>query len=367
MTKMIVLGDSIMWGLTGFGSNHPRANPTIPQAIGNQLGWEVDNEAISGTKYADNRDGQDFIPQVNKFNFKNYDVVLLGYGINDFDDQPYASTTQVQDAMTKGIAKIRSDNPSIRIYVELPTPSYVYGADDGAVNGGGISQRTMYDAIKQCAKDNHCPVYDWRDNPLITYANRNQTLGDGQIHPVQAVQTQMAQRLATWIAEEEKQQQQPITPNKPVTPANPSTPSIPDIVIPDPVPAPTPTPKPVETISLNTNVGTGSFIDNVNGNLKKIWSALQKVSGDDATEFPIETFNSYSRELRKYLFKSVSTITNYAEQSLGSTETADGNGKSVSVEGYTLTKSLLLKDLISSLNGWFSDCQTAINAMFKNL
>lgn len=367
MTKMIVLGDSIMWGLTGFGSNHPRANPTIPQAIGDQLGWEVDNEAISGTKYADNRDGQDFIPQVNKFNFKNYDVVLLGYGINDYDDQPYASTTQVQDAMTKGIAKIRSDNPSIHIYVELPTPSYVYGADDGAVNGGGISQRTMYDAIKQCAKDNHCPVYDWRGNPLITYANRNQTLGDGQIHPVQAVQTQMAQRLATWIAEEEKQQQQPITPSKPVTPANPSTPSIPDIVIPDPVPAPTPTPKPVETISLNTSVGNGSFIDNVNGNFKKIWSALQKVSGDDATNFPIETFSSYSRNLRMYLAKSVSIITGYAQSSLGSTETADSDGRSISVEGYVLTKSLLIKDLIESLNGWFEDCQTAINAMLKNL
>lgn len=365
MTKMIVLGDSIMWGLTGFGSNHPRANPTIPQAIGNQLGWEVDNEAISGTKYADNRDGQDFIPQVNKFNFKNYDVVLLGYGINDFDDQPYASTIQVQDAMTKGIAKIRSDNPAIHIYVELPTPSYVYGADDGAVNGGGISQRTMYDAIKQCAKDNHCPVYDWRDNPLITYANRNQTLGDGQIHPVQAVQTQMAKRLATWIAEEE--QQTSSQPTKPVTPINPSIPATPGIVVPDPEPTPTPTPKPVETISLNTNVGTGSFVDNVNGNFKKIWSALQKVSGDDATDFPIEAFSSYSRGLRMYLDESVRAITGYAQRSLGSTETVDSDGRSVSVEGYTLTKSLLIKDLIDSLNGWFKDCQVAINAMLKNL
>ena len=365
MTKMIVLGDSIMWGLTGFGSNHPRANPTIPQAIGDQLGWEVDNEAISGTKYADNRDGQDFIPQVNRFNFKNYDVVLLGYGINDFDDQPYASTTQVQDAMTKGIAKIRSDNPSIHIYVELPTPSYVYGADDGAVNGCGSSQRTMYDTIKQCAKDNHCPVYDWRDNPLITYANRNQTLGDGQIHPVQAVQTQMAKRLATWIAEEE--QQTPSQPTKPVTPSNPSIPATPDIVVPTPEPTPTPTPKPVETISLNTNVGTGSFVDNVNGNFKKIWSALQKVSGDDATDFPIEAFSSYSRGLRMYLDESVRAITGYAQRSLGSTETVDSDGRPVSVEGYVLTKSLLIKDLIDSLNGWFKDCQTAINAMLKNL
>lgn len=374
MTKMIVLGDSIMWGLTGFGSNHPRANPTIPQAIGNQLGWEVDNEAISGTKYADNRDGQDFIPQVNKFNFKNYDVVLLGYGINDFDDQPYASTTQVQNAMTKGIAKIRADNPSTHIYVELPTPSYVYGADDGAVNGGGINQRTMYDAIKQCAKDNHCPVYDWRDNPLITYANRNQTLGDGQIHPVQAVQTQMAKRLATWIAEEE--QQTSSQPTKPVTPDNgqgkleinaSSVIFSGSAFIPDQVPAPTPTPKPVENISLNTNVGSGSFIDNVNSNFKKIWSALQKVSGDDATDFPIETFSSYSRNLRMYLAKSVSIITGYAQRSLGSTETADSDGRPVSVEGYVLTKSLLIKDLIDSLNGWFSDCQMAINTMLKNL
>ncbi|WP_347980943.1 SGNH/GDSL hydrolase family protein [Limosilactobacillus allomucosae] len=360
---MIVLGDSIMWGLTGFGSNHPRANPTIPQAIGDQLGWEVDNEAISGTKYADNRDGQDFIPQVNKFNFKNYDVVLLGYGINDYDDQPYATTTQVQDAMTKGIAKIRADNPSIHIYVELPTPSYVYGATDGALNGGGISERTMYDAIKQCAKDNNCPVYDWRDKPLITYDNRNQTLGDGQIHPVQAVQTQMAKRLATWIAEEE--QQTTSQPTKPATPTNPSTPTTPSIVVPDPTP--TPTPKPAETISLNTSVGTGSFIDNVNSNFKKIWSALQKVSGDDATDFPTETFSSYSRGLRMYLAESVRTITGYAQHSLGSTETTDSDGRSVSVEGYTLTNSLLIKDIVDSLNGWFKDCQTAINAMLKNL
>lgn len=366
MTKMIVLGDSIMWGLTGFGADHPRANPTIPQAIGDQLGWEVDNEAISGTKYAYNRDGQDFIPQVNKFNFQNYDVVLLGYGINDYDDPPYATPTQVQSAMTKGIAKIRSDNPSIHIYVELPTSSFVYGAADGALNGGGISQRTIYDAIKQGAKDNNCPAYDWRNDPLITYNNRNQTLGDGQIHPVQAVQTQMAQRLATWIAEEEQQtSSQPTNPSTPSNPSTPTTPSNPSM--PTPEPAPTPMPKPVETISLNNNVGSGSFIDNVNGNFSKIWAALQKVRGDDAIGLPIETFDSYSRELRNYLVESVNTITSYAKRSLGSTETTDSNGNPVSVEGFTLTDSLLLNDLIRSLNGWFNDCQTAINAMLKNL
>lgn len=68
-----------------------------------------------------------------------------------------------------------------------------------------------------------------------------------------------------------------------------------------------------------------------------------------------------------YLDESVRTITEYAQRSLGSTETVDSDGRPVSVEGYALTKSLLIKDLIDSLNGWFKDCQTAINAMLKNL
>lgn len=168
-TRMIVLGDSILWGTTGFDSAHPRANPTIPNAIGSALGWTVDNQAIGGTRWADVDNKDNFLEQVAKFNFKNYDVALLGYGINDFDDFPHSSPKQITSAMSTGITKMRSDNPTIRIYIELPTPSFAKGSDDGVVNEAGYSQRQIYDTIKQEAATLNLPSYDWRDSPLITY------------------------------------------------------------------------------------------------------------------------------------------------------------------------------------------------------
>lgn len=340
MTKLIVLGDSIMWGMTGFGSNHPRANPTIPQAIGNQLGWEVDNQAISGTKYADNRDGQDFIPQTNKFNFKNYDAVLLGYGINDFDDQPYATIPQVQSAMTKGIAKIKSDNSAIKIFVELPTPSFVYGPTDGAVNGAGISQRAMYDAIEQQAKNSGCPVYDWRNDPLITYDNRNQTLGDGQIHPVQAIQTQMANRLAAWI--------------KSIWSASPST----------PVDSTT-----VSKISLAVINDPSELNYKFNANVSAIIATICQIAGVDTSEvgFTPQTFDRCNRKFRNYLMDTIALLRRVTIELIGSTETDDGNGNMVSVEAMKASTSLMIGDVITTFNNGFKEAETALNAILATL
>ena len=340
MTKLIVLGDSIMWGMTGFGSNHPRANPAIPQAIGNQLGWEVDNEAISGTKYADNRDGQDFIPQVNKFNFKDYDAVLLGYGINDFDDQPYATIPQVQDAMAKGIAKIRSDNSAIKIFVELPTPSFVYGTTDGAVNGAGISQRTMYDAIEQQAQNSGCPVYDWRSDPLITYDNRNQTLGDGQIHPVQAVQTQMANRLAAWI--------------KSIWSASPTTPVDPTAV---------------SKISLAVINDPSELNAKFNANVSVIIATICQIAGVETSEvgFTPQTFDLLNRNFRNYLIDTIALLRRETIELIGSTETDDGNGNLVSVEAMTAPASLSLDDFMDCLSNGFKGAETALNAILATL
>lgn len=340
MTKMIVLGDSIMWGMTGFGSNHPRANPTIPQAIGNQLGWEVDNQAISGTKYADNRDGQDFIPQVNKFDFKNYDAVLLGYGINDFDDQPYATIPQVQSAMAEGIAKIKSDNSAIKIFVEIPTPSFVYGSTDGAVNGAGISQRSMYDAIEQQAKNSGCPVYDWRTDPLITYDNRDQTLGDGQIHPVQAIQTQMASRLAAWI--------------KSIWSASPST----------PVDSTT-----VSKISLAVINDPSELNYKFNANVSAIIATICQIAGVDTSEvgFTPQAFDRCNRKFRNYLMDTIALLCRVTIELIGSTETDDGNGNMVSVEAMNASTNLMIGDVITTLNNGFKGAETALNSILETL
>lgn len=340
MTKMIVLGDSIMWGVTGFDNRHPRANPTIPDHIGTLLGWEVDNQAISGTRWADVDNKDNFLEQVAKFNFASYDVVLMGYGINDFDDAPHSSPTQITYAINKGITKIKSDNPNIHLYIELPTPSFVYGPTDGAVNPSGYSQNQIYNTIKSEAQLLEVPAYDWRDNPLITYDNRAQTLGDGQIHPVQAIQTQMASRLATWI--------------KSIWSTSPSTPV---------------DSTPVSKISLAVINDPSELNAKFNANVSAIIATICQIAGVDSSEvgFTPQTFDMLNRYFRNYSMDTIALLHRVTIELVGSTETDDGNGNLVSVEAMTAPTSLSLDDFMDRLNNGFKGAETALNTILATL
>ena len=379
---MIVLGDSILWGTTGFDSAHPRANPTIPDAIDSALGWTVDNQAIGGTRWADVDNKDNFLEQVAKFNFKNYDVALLGYGINDFDDFPHSSPKQITSAMSTGITKMRSDNPTIRIYIELPTPSFAKGSDDGVVNEAGYSQRQIYDTIKQEAATLNLPSYDWRDSPLITYANRNQTLGDGQIHPVNAIQQQMAARLASWIKSLEPTYNATYLAGKAVTAGDNSssgvvidydnTPSI-DWSTLDNGRASQPsaivtTPK-FDKITLETINVTCELNSKFNSNVSKIINAMCKIAGVDAAEvgWTAKSFTLLNRACRNYLIDTVLLLRQTTIDLLGSTEIDDGNGNLVSVEAMTPPTSLIIDEVITELNTDFKNAATALNLMIDQL
>lgn len=382
-TRMIVLGDSILWGTTGFDSAHPRANPTIPDAIGSALGWTVDNQAIGGTRWADVDNKDNFLEQVAKFNFKNYDVALLGYGINDFDDFPHSSPKQITSAMSTGITKMRSDNPTIRIYIELPTPSFAKGSDDGVVNEAGYSQRQIYDTIKDEATTLNLPSYDWRDNPLITYSNREQTLGDGQIHPVNSVQQQMASRLAKWIKSIEPtykatylaiKQVRPSTDNSSsgVVIDNPNTPSI-DWSTLDNNGSPnqstaTTTPK-FDKITLETINVTCELNSKFNSNVSKIINTICQIAGVNASEvgWTAKSFTLLNRAFRTYLIDTVLLLRQSAIDLLGSTEIDDGNGNLVSVEAMMPPTSLIIGEVITALNTDFKNAEMALNLMIDNL
>ena len=381
-TRMIVLGDSILWGTTGLDSAHPRANPTIPNAIGSALGWTVDNQAIGGTRWADVDNKDNFLEQVAKFNFKNYDVALLGYGINDFDDFPHSSPKQITSAMSTGITKMRSDNPTIRIYIELPTPSFAKGSDDGVVNEAGYSQRQIYDTIKQEAATLNLPSYDWRDSPLITYANRNQTLGDGQIHPVNAIQQQMAARLASWIKSLEPTYNATYLAGKAVTAGDNSssgvvidhdnTPSI-DWSTLDNGRASQPsaivtTPK-FDKITLETINVTCELNSKFNSNVSKIINAMCKIAGVNAAEvgWTAKSFTLLNRACRNYLIDTVLLLRQTTIDLLGSTEIDDVNGNLVSVEAMTPPTSLIIDEVITELNTDFKNAATALNLMIDQL
>lgn len=383
-TRMIVLGDSILWGTTGFDSAHPRANPTIPDAIGSALGWTVDNQAIGGTHWADVDNKDNFLEQVAKFNFKNYDVALLGYGINDFDDFPHSSPKQITSAMSTGITKMRSDNPTIRIYIELPTPSFAKGSDDGAVNEAGYSQRQIYDTIKDEATTLNLPSYDWRDNPLITYSNREQTLGDGQIHPVNAVQQQMAARLASWLKSIEPNYNATYLTAKQaaastessstgVTVDHANTPSIDWSTLDNSGSSQsstttTSTPK-FDKISLETINATSELNSKFNSNINKLINAICQIAGVNAAEvgWTAKSFTLLNRAFRNYLIDTVLLLRQTTVDLLGSTEIDDGNGNLVSVEAMTPPTSLIIGDVITSLNTGFKNAQTALNLLIDNL
>ncbi len=49
MTKLIAFGDSIFAGWDG--TRNVGDNQRIPELVGKELGWEIENWAISGTKY----------------------------------------------------------------------------------------------------------------------------------------------------------------------------------------------------------------------------------------------------------------------------------------------------------------------------
>lgn len=365
MTKLIVLGDSIMWGVTGFDSQHPRANPTIPDHIGTLLGWTVDNQAISGTRWADADNKDNFLEQVAKFNFANYDVALMGYGINDFDDAPYSSPTQITYAMNKGIAKMKSDNPNISLYIELPTPSFVYGSTDGAVNPAGCSQKQIYDTIKSEAQLLEVPAYDWRDNPLITYSNRAQTLGDGQIHPVNAVQQEMAERLASWIKSHE-QSAVSQTGDGLIDWSSLDQGQTTDSGSGSGSATQTVTYTPIKVATIN---GPDSLNQTFNDNVVLIINTICKIAGEDASavSWRAQTFDKLGRNLRNYITDTIATIKRVSSQALGTTDTEASTGEMVSVEAMEAPTSLMVDDIITTLNNDFKGAETALNAILSTL
>ena len=188
--RLIAFGDSIFEGWDGHeGIDRSKR---IPETIGKINGWDVTNKAVGGTQFSGNNSFDSFTAQTN---FYAYDVVLVGFGVNDWCYP--SSLDSEQQAIEQGIRNIRATSPDIPIVFELPTQDFRNGStslDDK--NSHGWSQNDLCDLILRVANQNGCTAYDWRSDPLITYANHTTTLGDGQVHPTEATMNEMAQRLA---------------------------------------------------------------------------------------------------------------------------------------------------------------------------
>lgn len=192
MVRLVALGDSILEGWDGH-EDVPR-DRTIPKTIGKINGWDVDNKAIGGTQFGSGNNS--FIQIASQTNFFAYDVVLVGYGVNDWC-YPSGSLSVERASIEQGLRAIRNTNGDIPVLFELPTEDFRNGATSlDTKNNKGWSQNDLCNLIIEVANENGCSYFDWRTNPLITPDNHATTLGDAQVHPTQEIMDKMASALA---------------------------------------------------------------------------------------------------------------------------------------------------------------------------
>lgn len=194
-TRMVALGDSIYAGVSGAGG-WVSGNQRIPDMIAAQLGWQCDNEAISGATLAGGN-SIDFLQVVQRLNFKNYDVCLLEFGVNDFD-WTWESLDDLRKALDKGVAKIRGDNPNIQLFYQQPTGTWKHVDSLDKEDGNGWTQNDMARTLADECSKLGIMFYEWTD-PIITYENTSETQGD-KIHPNPATMVKIADRLAKWLS-----------------------------------------------------------------------------------------------------------------------------------------------------------------------
>lgn len=193
MTKLIAFGDSIFEGWDGV--KKVGDNQRIPEQVGKELGWEVENWAIGGTKYDTSYTG--FPGILDQHPITGYDYAMWMYGVNNFGWP--GSLDSIKQCLQAGIDKAKSQSPTTKLLVVLPTQDFRWGGTTlYDINSQFWSQNQLDDLIQEVAQQNGVAFLDWRDDPVITPENAAETLGDGAkgVHPTVDTMAKLASRIA---------------------------------------------------------------------------------------------------------------------------------------------------------------------------
>lgn len=193
MTKLIAFGDSIFEGWDGV--KKAGDNQRIPELVGKELGWSVENWAIGGTKYDSSYTG--FPGILDQHPVTGYDYAMWMYGVNNFGWPDSLDT--IKQCLQRGIDKAKSQSMGTKLLVILPTQDFRWGGTTlYDINSQFWSQNQLDDMIQEVAQKNGVAFLDWRDNPVITPENCAETLGDGAkgVHPTVDTMAKLASRIA---------------------------------------------------------------------------------------------------------------------------------------------------------------------------
>ncbi|MGM9907334.1 SGNH/GDSL hydrolase family protein [Limosilactobacillus sp.] len=300
MTKLIAFGDSIFAGWNG--KSQDSNDQRIPELIGKAMGWEITNTAISGAKFDDSDKG--FPSMAKTHSAAGYDYALVCYGVNDWCF-PSGSIDYPLRKAKEGIETLKGQNPSIKILLELPTEDFRNGSTTlFDFNSQGWTQNQLDDGLIGVANQEGIDYYDWRPDPLITYDNASELLGDGNtgVHPTPATSQKIADRLVMKF-KEMMSDNQPTTPPQPTNPTQPTTPIDPDKPV-----------APVAQIKIDRLDDMFHVGDNVDKGAKatltkinEVYQKLSQVFGSDpqqAGQALVSPGNPLERPLRTYVLKT---------------------------------------------------------------
>ncbi|MGU9954253.1 SGNH/GDSL hydrolase family protein [Limosilactobacillus fermentum] len=291
MTKLIAFGDSIFAGWDG--TRNVGDNQRIPELVGKELGWEVENWAISGTKYDSSYTG--FPGILDQHPITSYDYAMWMYGVNNFGWPD--SLDSIKQYLQAGIDKAKAQNPTAKLLVVLPTQDFRWGGKTlYDINSQFWSQNQLDDMIKEVAQQNGVAFLDWRDDPVITPENCAETLGDGAkgVHPTVATMAKLASRIA------DKLKAMADTSDTPSPSPSPS-----------PLPSPSPT-KNTAQLKLARLTQVSELLDNLASNDKLAVDYLNGIDSQIASVFATDTIGAQTvtsptvgtlgREVRNYIF-----------------------------------------------------------------
>lgn len=351
MTKLIAFGDSIFEGWDGV--KKVGDNQRIPELVGKELGWEVENWAIGGTKYDTSYTG--FPGILDQHPVTGYDYAMWMYGVNNFGWP--GSLDSIKQCLQAGIDKAKSQSTRTKLLVVLPTQDFRWGGKTlYDINSQFWSQNQLDDMIKEVAQHNGVAFLDWRDDPVITPENCAETLGDGAkgVHPTVDTMAKLASRIADKL--------------KAMGYTDDTVPA------PSPLPSPAPSPSPTKTtpqLKLARLTQASELLNNLASNDKLVVDYLNGIDSQISTVFATGKIGAkvitkpdtteLNRTARNYLFSVFGSIEAYLNQLV---KTANSYGVLDPQTGQTTATVTLTPPTGLTLDSDFVD---AINALWSTI
>lgn len=350
MTKLIAFGDSIFEGWDGV--KKVGDNQRIPELVGKELGWSVENWAIGGTKYDQSYTG--FPGILDQHPIAGYDYAMWMYGVNNFGWPDSLDT--IKQCLQAGITKAKSQSTVTQLLVVLPTQDFRWGGTTlYDINSQFWSQNQLDDMIKEVAQQNGVAFLDWRDDPVITPENCAETLGDGAkgVHPTADTMAKLASRIADKLK------------------------AMGDADNPAPSPSPSPT-KNTTQLKLDRLTQASELLDNLTSNNKLVVDYLNGIDSQidnvfatgtiDAQTVTPPTAETLDREVRNYLFSVFGSLEMYLNNLIKVANSYgifdQQTGQATATVALTPPTGLTLdSNFMDAINGLWSTIESTLNSL----